>query len=51
MARNAAMVELGADLVLGFLLDGSPGTADCLSRAAAARIPALIHRAYSAAER
>ena len=23
MARNAAMVELGADLVLGFLLDGS----------------------------
>ncbi len=51
VARNAAMIALGADLVLGFLLDGSPGTADCLRRAAAARIPALIHRAYSAAER
>ncbi len=47
IARNAAMVELGADLVLGVLLDGSPGTADCLGRAAAARIPALIHCAYS----
>ena len=51
MVRNAVMVELGADLVLGFLLDGSPGTADCLSRTAAARIPALIHRAHTTSGR
>jgi hypothetical protein len=47
IARNARMVAAGADLVLGFVLDRSPGTADCLRRADAARLPALIHRAYT----
>ena len=49
MARNAAMIAAGADLVIAFWADHSPGTADTLRRAAAARIPALVHIAYTSA--
>jgi hypothetical protein len=47
-ARNAAMIGAGADLVIGFCVDNSPGTLDCLIRARDAKIPSLVHLAYSA---
>lgn len=51
--RNADMVSLGADLCLAFPLTAnrsdSPGTWDCLGKAAAARIP--YRRMYPATRR
>ena len=46
-ARNAAMVAAGADLVIAFCLDNSPGTLDCLIRAREAWMASLVHFAYS----
>jgi YspA, cpYpsA-related SLOG family len=40
--RNQRMVNLGADLCVGFPLGASTGTRDCLSRAASAGIPCRI---------
>lgn len=37
--RNKAMVRAGADLVLAFLRDNSPGTTHCVERATEAGIP------------
>lgn len=37
--RNQTMVDLGADVVLAFQIDGSRGTADCIRRAEKAGIP------------
>lgn len=39
--RNQAMVDLGADVVLGFPLGRSTGTRDCMRRAARAGIPVV----------
>lgn len=36
--RNQAMVDLGADVCIAFLLPGSRGTVDCAARAEAAGI-------------
>ncbi len=47
MTRNSAMIATGADLVIAFWADHSPGTGDTLRRAAQARIPALVHIAYT----
>lgn len=41
--RNASMVALGADLVLAFHLNGSPGTAHCMALARKAGIPVVEH--------
>jgi hypothetical protein len=48
MIRNGDMVQRRPDLVVAFWADHSPGTGDTLRRTAQARIPALIHTAYSA---
>lgn len=45
--RNQEMVDLGADLCLAFLVPGSRGTADCVTRAERAGIPV---RKFEAAE-
>lgn len=37
--RNQAMVELGADITLAFILDSSRGASDCADRAERAGIP------------
>lgn len=42
--RNQEMVDLGADLCLGFPLGESRGTTDCLRRAALAGIPIVKHQ-------
>ena len=47
MTRNAHMIAAGPDVVIAFWLDRSPGTADTLRRADTARIPALVHLAYT----
>ena len=39
--RNQAMVDLGADVCIAFLLPGSRGTVDCAARAEAAGIRTL----------
>jgi hypothetical protein len=38
-ARNQAMVDLGADVCMAFIRDGSPGASHCAERAEAAGIP------------
>lgn len=40
--RNQAMLELGADLVLAFQLNGSTGTNDMIRRAAAAGVQVKV---------
>lgn len=40
--RNQLMVHLGADLLLGFRLNGSAGTSDCINRAEKAGIPVRV---------
>jgi hypothetical protein len=40
--RNQQMVDTGADVVVGFLAEGSRGTADCLKRATKAGIPSVV---------
>lgn len=42
--RNQRMADRGADLCVAFLIQGSKGTADCLSRVRAAGIP--IHTGF-----
>lgn len=37
--RNTYMVDLGADMCIGFIRNTSPGTLDCLYKASAAGIP------------
>jgi hypothetical protein len=44
--RNQEMVDLGADICLGFIINGankSRGTRDCLRRAVSADIPVLTY--------
>jgi hypothetical protein len=41
--RNAEMVALGADLVLGFVLNGSPGATGCLALAREAGLPVVVY--------
>ena len=41
--RNQYMVDKGADLVLAFLLPGSRGTKDCMTRAERAGIPTIVY--------
>jgi Ni,Fe-hydrogenase III small subunit len=43
--RNAVMVDLGADLCLAFILDGSSGSTHCASLARQAGIPTKIYTA------
>lgn len=45
--RNAAMVALGADRVLGFVLDTSPGSTHTLELAAAAGLDVRAHHTTS----
>lgn len=47
--RNADLVAPGADAGIGFLLDDSPGTRDCLRRLEAAGVPTqpIVRRTYS----
>lgn len=45
--RNQAMVDLGADLCLAFILNNSRGTADCIRRAEKAGIPVRRHERSS----
>jgi len=40
--RNSHMVNLGADMCIGFLRDSSKGTTDCLTKAKAAGIPTFV---------
>jgi YspA, cpYpsA-related SLOG family len=47
MIRNADMIAAGADLVIGFWLDRSPGTGNTLRHAAHERIPAVVYTAYT----
>lgn len=42
--RNQAMVDLGADVCLAFVLPGSRGTWDCVRKAKAAGIPTKVYR-------
>lgn len=42
--RNQEMVDAGADLVLAFLHNDSPGTAGCIRAAQKARLLVKIHR-------
>lgn len=39
-ARNIYMIHKGADMFIGFIRNGSPGTLDCLNKALEAGIPA-----------
>jgi hypothetical protein len=41
--RNQEMVDLGADLCLGFLMPDSRGTRDCIQRARDAGIAVVVH--------
>jgi len=41
--RNQMMVDLGADVCLGFVRGKSPGTRDCMKRARQAGIPVIVH--------
>jgi hypothetical protein len=41
--RNQEMVDLGADVVLGFMMPGSRGTKDCISRAQTAGLPVIVY--------
>ena len=41
--RNQLMVDLGADVCLGFPLEGSRGTYDCIRRAEDAGIPVKVY--------
>jgi len=47
MIRNADMVTAGADLIIAFWLDRSPGTGNTLRHAAQERIPAVVYTAYT----
>lgn len=42
--RNRQMVNLGADLCLAFILNGSRGATHCLTVARDARIPTIAYR-------
>lgn len=42
--RNQRMVDSGADIVLAFIRNGSPGASGCLQMAHRAGIPSEIHR-------
>lgn len=42
LLRNQKMVQLGADVVLAFHRDGSPGTAQCVELAERAEIPVQV---------
>lgn len=41
--RNQEMVDAGAEICVAFLVPGSRGTADCLTRARTAGIPTRIY--------
>lgn len=41
--RNKVMVDKGADIVLAFPIGASPGTRDCMEKAAAAGIPVVVY--------
>ena len=41
--RNQVMVDLGADVVLAFSRNSSPGTKDCVRRATAAGLKVIPH--------
>lgn len=45
--RNQEMVDAGADVVLAFVLDDSPGATDCLGRARRARLNHIARHAYT----
>lgn len=44
--RNQKMVDLGADIAVAFLQEGSRGTADCIRRINAAGIELLTYKDY-----
>lgn len=41
--RNQDMVNMGADLTLGFVMPDSVGTLDCLRRSRVAGIPTIVY--------
>lgn len=43
--RNQEMVDLGADICLAFVMEGSVGTVDCIRRAEEAGIPVVRYEA------
>lgn len=47
--RNARMVRMGADLLLAFILDASPGATGCAEMAERAGIPVRRYARTSAA--
>lgn len=53
MIRNQRMVALGADLVVGFVLDASPGATNCLDQAGSAglRLDVIERRSPDAKQR
>jgi hypothetical protein len=42
--RNQKMVDLGADVTVAFMHEGSRGTADCVARCQKAGIPVLLYK-------
>lgn len=44
--RNQQMVDLGADIVLAFMEEGSKGTKHCVGAAQRAGLPVVVHRLF-----
>jgi hypothetical protein len=42
--RNQKMVDLGADIAVAYMHEGSRGTADCVARAKKAGIEVLLYK-------